>query len=99
MDAHVWHGLCNLSLSDRARGNAWRENKMKTMAISMAVRKRNGPSANEQAGFPGFADYVCRNGTCVLSRFDRFSMAATSDARCPVCGEVASLAADETPSN
>jgi hypothetical protein len=72
---------------------------MKPMAIPMTMRKRN-PSYPEDSGeFGGFSDYVCQNGACVLSRFDRFSMASVGDARCPVCGEAAWPAADETPAN
>ena len=72
---------------------------MKTMATRMAANMGKSSPPNDEAGFQGFSEYVCRNRTCVLSRFDRFSMAAAAGARCPVCGERAVPAADETPAN
>ena len=35
---------------------------------------------------PGFRDYSCGNPTCVLSRFEKFSMALSPDPCCPICG-------------
>jgi hypothetical protein len=67
---------------------------MKTMALPMVKRNRKAFAREVRHGLAGFFEYTCRNTTCVLSRFDRFSMAGGADARCPVCGESA-FAADE----
>ena len=54
-----------------------------------SVRRRFiAPSpALDAAGWPGFFEYSCGNGKCLLSRFETFAMAASIDSRCPVCGE------------
>jgi hypothetical protein len=36
---------------------------------------------------PGFREYSCGNVSCVLSRFDKFSMAHSDDPCCPICGQ------------
>jgi len=36
--------------------------------------------------WPGFHDYTCSNEVCVLSRFEKFSMASSPDPCCPICG-------------
>jgi hypothetical protein len=51
-------------------------------------RKKLKPSlAAVPAILPGFRDYNCGNEACVLSRFERFSMAFASDPCCPICGQ------------
>ena len=50
-------------------------------------RKFNpSPSAPASPSLPGFRDYCCGNEACVLSRFERFSMAFAPDPCCPICG-------------
>ncbi|HET9796289.1 MAG TPA: hypothetical protein VFS34_17745 [Thermoanaerobaculia bacterium] len=70
---------------------------MKTTAIPMAKSPRRRPAREDRDEFTGFFEYTCPNAGCVLSRFDRFSMAAAADARCPVCGERAEPAREENP--
>ena len=48
---------------------------------------RKRPRRTDGGAWDDFRDYACRNPSCVLSRFDKFSMALTDDPRCPVCGE------------
>jgi len=69
---------------------------MKTMALPTVKRIRKTSARENRDGLVGFAEYTCRNGTCVLARFDRFSMAGGADAVCPVCGESAFPAGEET---
>jgi hypothetical protein len=69
---------------------------MKTMAISMTKSTRRSSARDGRNDLRGFCEYTCRNGACVLSRFERFWMAAVAAARCPVCGEAAMPAGDET---
>jgi hypothetical protein len=68
---------------------------MKTIAIQRTRRNSEQASRADRDGLAEFFEYACRNGDCVLSRFDRFSMAATAEARCPVCGQEALPAGDE----
>ena len=53
---------------------------------SFSSRKGNRPRRVESDPWEDFRDYACRNASCVMSRFDRLSMASMEDARCPICG-------------
>jgi hypothetical protein len=49
--------------------------------------RRSKPVAAPPPSLPGFRDYSCVNVTCVLSRFEKFSMASSPDPCCPICGQ------------
>jgi hypothetical protein len=50
-------------------------------------RRSKASLAAVPAALPGFRDYSCANSTCVLSRFEKFSMALSPDPCCPICGQ------------
>jgi len=52
-------------------------------------RRPSKPSvgASSTPGFPGFRAYSSGNSDCVLSRFEKFSMALSPDPCCPICGQ------------
>jgi hypothetical protein len=68
---------------------------------TIRMQKRKSSASERGDGFTGFSEYSCQNPACVLSRFDRFSMAASANAACPVCGKTAVPAVTEEapPSN
>jgi len=50
-------------------------------------KSRTSFTGGTSESLPGFRDYNCGNVSCVLSRFDKFSMAHSDDPCCPICGQ------------
>jgi len=70
---------------------AWTERNMCESSNPKIRVRRKTKSAIVAEGdgrgrWPGFNDYTCSNEICVLSRFEKFSMAASPDPCCPICG-------------